>query len=123
MGSAASFNVDYMDFTTGGSTQPTTVVTTTTTIPSTGGASFTAAPIPVKKSSLIRFTVTPAPGKTIRSAWWTFDKAGHYTTWNSRTVNAGFYYPATGTFTPLVKLTYTDGSTEEVYRTNYVTVT
>ncbi len=31
--------------------------------------------------------------------------------------------PAAGTFSPLVKLTYTDGSTETVQRTNYVRAT
>ena len=124
MGSAASFNFDYMEFVASGSTQPTTVVTTTTTTQApSGGATFMAAPNPVKKSNLIRFTLTPASGKTIKSAWWTFDKVGHYNTWNSRNINPGFYYPATGTFTPLVKITYTDGTTEEVYKTNYVTVT
>ena len=124
MGNAASFNFDYMEFVSGGSTQPTTVVTTTTTTQApSGGATFMAAPNPVKKSNLIRFTLTPASGKTIKSAWWTFDKVGHYNTWNSRNINPGFYYPATGTFTPLVKITYTDGTTEEVYKTNYVTVT
>ena len=56
------------------------------------------------------------------SAWWTFDKAGHFGTWNSRDVSPTFYYPATGTYTPLVKITYTDGSAETVERASYVTV-
>ncbi|HOV68450.1 MAG TPA: carbohydrate-binding protein, partial [Methanoregulaceae archaeon] len=119
-----SINFDYMQIQGGAPvTTTTTVVTTTTTAqPTTGGASFTAAPIPVKKGAAIKFTVTPATGKTIRSAWWTFDKTGHYSTWNSRTINPTFYYPAVGTYTPLVILTYTDGTTETVERAGYVRV-
>lgn len=122
--STTSINFDYMDIQGGAPvTTTTTVVTTTTTAqPTTGGATFTAAPIPVKKSSAIKFTVTPAPGKTIKSAWWTFDKAGHYNTWNSRTINPTFYYPAVGTYTPLVILTYTDGTTQTVEKAGYVQV-
>ncbi|HQJ88909.1 MAG TPA: PKD domain-containing protein, partial [Methanoregulaceae archaeon] len=119
-----SINFDYMQIQGGAPvTTTTTVVTTTTTAqPTTGGASFTAIPIPVKKGAAIKFTVTPATGKTIRSAWWTFDKNGHYSTWNSRTINPTFYYPAVGTYTPLVILTYTDGTTETVERAGYVRV-
>lgn len=110
------FNLDYVEFATGGS------VVTTPTTPASGGASISAAPNPVAKSSMIRFTLKPAAGKTIRSAWWTFDKVGHYGTWNSRAFNPAFYYPKAGTYTPLVKVTYTDGTTETVERTNFVTV-
>ena len=119
-----SINFDYMQI-QGGTpvTTTTTVVTTTTTAqPTTGGATFTAAPIPVKKGAAIKFTVTPAAGKTIKSAWWTFDKAGHYNTWNSRTINPTFYYPAVGTYTPLVILTYTDGTTQTVEKAGYARV-
>ena len=73
------------------------------------------------KGTAVKFTLTPKSGKTVRSAWWTFDKVGHYGTWNSRAVNPTFFYPAAGTYTPLVKITYTDGSTETVERANYVT--
>jgi hypothetical protein len=71
----------------------------------------------------VRFTVTPAPGKTVASAWWSFDAPAHLNTWNSRAVNPTFYYPAKGTFRPLVKLTYTDGTSETVLRTGSVTAT
>ena len=37
--------------------------------------------------------------------------------------NPTFFYPSAGIFSPLVKLTYTDGSTETVQRTNYVKAT
>jgi hypothetical protein len=42
-------------------------------------------------------------------------------TWNSRDTNPTFYYPATGTFSPLAKVTYTDGTTAEVKKS--VTIT
>ncbi|NLX50145.1 MAG: hypothetical protein GXY82_09835 [Methanospirillum sp.] len=73
--------------------------------------------------SAVKFTVSPASGKSIASAWWSFDAPAHLATWNSRNVNPTFYYPAPGTFSPLVKLTYTDGSTETVQRTGYITAT
>ena len=38
-------------------------------------------------------------------------------------VNPTFFYPSAGTFSPLVKITYTDGSTETVQRANYVRAT
>jgi len=110
------FNLDYLEF-----LKPDVVTTTPT--PQPGGAGFTAAPNPVRKGALIRFTLQPAPGRTVRSVWWTFDRDGHYSTWNSRNVNPGFFYPAAGTYTPLVKITYTDGSVETVERTGYVRVT
>ena len=68
----------------------------------------------------MKFALTPAAGKTIRSAWWTFDSVGHYATWDSRAVNPTFFYPKSGTFSPLVKVTYADGSTETVKRANYI---
>ena len=94
----------------------------TTPVPS-GGASFTAAPTSAPHGAAVTFTVTPAAGKTIASAWWSFDAAAHLNTWNSRAINPTFFYPAKGTFSPLVKLTYTDGSTETVQRTGSVTAT
>ena len=71
----------------------------------------------------MKFTVTPATGKSVSSAWWSFDAPAHLNTWNSRAINPTFYYPSAGTFSPLVKVTYTDGSTETVQRTNYVRAT
>lgn len=75
-------------------------------------ASFTITPASAHVGDQVRFRVTPAPGKSIKSAWWTFDADGHYESWNSRDVNPSFFYPRAGTFTPLVILNYTDGTTE-----------
>ena len=88
-----------------------------------GGASFTAVPTTAPHGSAVKFTVTPASGKSISAAWWSFDAPAHLNTWNSRATNPTFYYPSAGTFSPLVKLTYTDGSSETVQRTNYVRAT
>ena len=121
-GTASSFNLDYMQFTQG-ETQPPTSVTTTPTTPAAGGAGFVAVPTTAPKGSAVKFTVTPARGKTIRSAWWSFDATAHLNTWNSRATSPTFYYPSAGTFSPLVKVTYTDGSTETVQRANYVRAT
>jgi PKD repeat protein len=99
------------------------VTTTTTAAPPAGGASFSAAPLTAPKGAAVKFTVTPASGKSIRSAWWSFDAPAHLTTWNSRAVSPTFFYPARGTFSPLVRLTYTDGTTEEVHRVGYVRAT
>ncbi len=114
-GRASSFNLDYLEFSTGA------VVTTTT--PGPAGASFTAAPLLAPRGAAVKFTVTPAAGKTIRSAWWSFDAPAHLSTWNSRNVNPTFFYPRAGTFSPLVKLTYADGSSETIQRTAYVRAT
>ncbi len=113
-------------------TIPTTGVVTTvpttgvvTTVPTTGtpaGATFSAVPVPSTRGAAVRFTVTPAAGKTVREAWWSFDAPAHLWTWNSRRVNPTFFYPRAGCFSPLVRLTYTDGTTEEVHRKDYVTV-
>ncbi|MEN6517586.1 MAG: carbohydrate-binding protein [Methanospirillum sp.] len=109
-------NLDYVEFAPGaGTTQP-----TVTTSPS-GAASFTAAPLSASKGTAVKFTLTPKTGKTVRSAWWSFDATNHLNTWNSRDTSPTFFYPAKGTYTPLVKITYTDGSTETVERANYVT--
>ncbi len=94
---------------------------TTTPTPPSGAATFTAAPLSAPKGTAVKFTLAPKAGKTVRSAWWTFDRVGHMNTWNSRDTNPTFFYPAAGTYTPLVKITYTDGSTETVERANYVT--
>ncbi len=88
-----------------------------------GGASFTAAPLTAPHGSAVKFTVTPASGKSIGSVLWSFDAPAHLNTWNSRAVNPTFFYPSAGTFSPLVKLTYTDGSTETVQRTGYIRAT
>jgi len=111
---ASRVNVNYIDFASGG-----TVTTTTTTGP-TGGANFVSVPTTAKRGSAFKFTVTPAAGKTIKAAWWSFDAPAHLKTWNSRNVNPTFFYPWPGTYSPLVRLTYTDGTTEEVHRVNYI---
>ncbi len=124
-GTASSFNLDYMDFAMAeGGPPPTTPITTTPTTPvQSGEASFTALPATVPRGSAVKFVVTPAAGKTIKSAWWSFDAPNHLNTWNSRATNPTFFYPAKGTFNPLVKLTYTDGSTETIQRTGYIRAT
>jgi hypothetical protein len=110
-------NIDWIAFSAEGTTPP----ITTTPVPS-GGASFAAVPTTAPKGGAVKFTLVPASGKAIRSAWWSFDAPAHLNTWNSRTTNPTFYYPAKGTFSPLVKITYADGSTETVQRTGYVRV-
>ncbi|ACL16103.1 PKD domain-containing protein [Methanosphaerula palustris] len=102
-------------------TVPTPTPSVTPTEPVTG-ASFSGIPQATSYGEAIKFTVTPAAGKTIRSTWWTFDRVNHYGTWNSRDINPTFFYPAKGTYTPLVKITYTDGSTDTVELANYITV-
>lgn len=108
-------NIDWIAFAAGG-------VTTPTPVPS-GGASFVAEPTTAPHGSAVKFTLTPATGKSISAAWWSFDAPAHLNTWNSRAVDPTFFYPAAGTFSPLVKITYTDGSTETVQRSNYIRVT
>ena len=71
----------------------------------------------------MKFTVTPASGKSVSAVWWSFDAPAHLNTWNSRATNPTFFYPSAGTFSPLVKITYTDGSTETVQRTGYIRAT
>jgi hypothetical protein len=105
-------NLDWIAF-RGGGTSP---------VPPSG-ASFKGVPTTAPYGSAVKFTVTPASGKSISAAWWSFDAPTHLKTWNSRATNPTFYYPAKGTFSPLVKLTYTDGSTETVQRTGHVTAT
>ncbi len=108
-------------------TTPTTTIvptTTTTTAPTngtSGGAGFTAEPVLSPKGNAVKFTVTPAAGKTVQAAWWSFDAPDHLETWNSRNINPTFFYPRAGCFSPLVRLTYTDGTTEEVHRVGYIT--
>ncbi|MEN6342135.1 MAG: carbohydrate-binding protein [Methanospirillum sp.] len=113
-------NLDWIAF--GVPTTP-TVTSTPTPTPTAGGASFTAAPLTAPHGAAVKFTLTPASGKSIGSAWWSFDAPAHLNTWNSRATNPTFFYPAAGTFSPLVKITYTDGSTETVQRTGYVRAT
>jgi parallel beta-helix repeat protein len=105
-----------------GSTPSATVVTTTTQAPS-GSADITATPTTAPKGAAVKFTVKPTAGKTIQSVWWSFDADKHLNTWNSRATSPTFFYPATGTFSPLVKITYTDNSVEEVKKSLYVKVT
>ncbi len=112
-------NLDWIAFAKGG----TVTTPTPTSTPGASGASFAAAPLSAPKGAAVKFAVTPPAGKTIRSAWWSFDAPAHLNTWNSRATNPTFYYPQKGTFSPLVRLTYTDGSTETVQRTNYVRAT
>ena len=57
-------------------------------------------PTTAPNGSAVKFTVTPAAGKSIGAAWWSFDATAHLNTWNSRAINPTFYYPAAGTFTP-----------------------
>lgn len=103
-----------------GSTRSAPVVTATTQAPS-GSADMTVAPATARKGAAVKFTVTPTAGKTIKAVWWSFDATSHMNTWNSRATNPTFFYPATGTFSPLVKVTYTDGTTAEVRKS--VTIT
>jgi hypothetical protein len=110
-------NIDSIAFTTGSVTTPTPTPTPT---PGAGGASFVAVPTTGPHGSPFKFTVTPAAGKSIGAAWWSFDAPAHLNTWNSRNVNPTFFYFVPGTYSPLVRLTYTDGTTEEVHRVNYI---
>jgi hypothetical protein len=97
-------------------------VATATPAPS-GEATFTAAPLSAPHGSAVKFALAPASGKSISSAWWSFDAAAHLNTWNSRTVSPTFFYPSAGTFTPLVEISYTDGTTETITRANYIRAT
>ncbi len=76
----------------------------------------------VPRGAAVKFTVTPAAGKTVKSAWWSFDAPAHLKTWNSRSINPTFFYPIKGTFSPFLRITYTDGTIEEVHRVSYITV-
>ena len=118
-------NLDWIAFERSGVATPTPTpsVSTPTPTPVAGGASFTAAPLTASHGSAVKFTLTPATGKTVGAAWWSFDAPAHLNTWNSRAVNPTFFYPSAGTFSPLVKITYTDGSSETVQRTAYVRAT
>ena len=88
-----------------------------------GGASFRPRRSTAAHGSAVKFTVTPASGKSIGSVLWSFDAPAHLNTWNSRAVSPTFFYPSAGTFSPLVKITYTDGSSETVQRTGYIRAT
>ena len=111
-------NIDWVSFGTG------PVITTTTTTPApSGGASFVAAPVTAPKGSPVKFTLVPAAGKRISGAWWSFDAPAHLTSWNSRVTNPTFFYPSAGTYSPLVRITYTDGTTETVQRNGYIRAT
>jgi hypothetical protein len=108
-------NLDWIAFAKGGEVE--------TPTPEAGGANFTAAPLSAPRGSAVKFTLSPAAGKTVASAWWSFDAPAHLNAWNSRATSPTFFYPAAGSFSPLVKIAYTDGSTETVQRTNYVRAT
>ena len=113
-------NLDWIAFT------PATFTTTPTPTPTlepSGEASFVAVPTTALHGSAVKFTVTPATGKSISAASWSFDTPAHLNTWNSRAVDPTFFYPAAGTFSPLVKITYTDGSIETIERSNYIRAT
>ncbi|WP_440951227.1 carbohydrate-binding protein [Methanosphaerula subterraneus] len=110
-------NLDRLEFMTGA------VMTTTIPTGPPAGASFTATPLSAPKGTAVRFALSPAPGRTVRAAWWTFDSVNHDNTWNSRETNPTFFYPAAGSFSPLVKITYTDGSTETVEHANFIQAT
>lgn len=88
------------------------------------GAYFIAVPDTLKTGEKVKFTLIPASGKTVKSTWWSFDAEKHLKTWNSRAHNPNFFYPrwASGFQSPLVKITYKDGSSETVERTDYVDV-
>ena len=105
-------NLNWLDFASG----------TVTTLPP-GTTSFTAAPLSAPMGTAVKFTLTPKAGRTVKSVWWSFDAPAHLNTWNSRAVSPTFFYPRTGTFSPLVRITYTDNSVEEVRRASYVRVT
>jgi hypothetical protein len=107
-------NLDYVEFGTGAVTTPSTPA---------GGASFSAAPTTAPYGVAVQFRVTPAPGRTIAATWWSFDATAHLQTWNSRQANPTFFYPQKGSFSPLVKLTYTDGTTQTLQRDNYIRAT
>lgn len=47
----------------------------------------------------------------------------HLNTWNFHAMSLTFFYPARGTFSPLMKLTYMDDSSETVQRANYIRAT
>lgn len=101
---------------------PVAPVEVTPVTPPTTGASFTITPATPHVGDQVRFRVTPATGKTIQSTWWTFDADKHHDTWNSRERNPSFFYAVKGTFSPLVTITYTDGTTETVKRAGGVVI-
>ncbi len=94
------------------------------TIAPVGGAYFVATPDVSKVGDKVKFQLIPASGKTVKSAWWSFDATSHLQTWNSRNIDPAFFYPAwaKGYQSPQVKITYTDGSTETVTRENYIRI-
>ena len=99
-----------------------TIEKTTATQPSSGSAAITVTPATAKKGAAVKFTVKPAAGKTIKSVWWSFDADKHLNSWNARSTSPTFFYPSTGTFSPLVKITYTDNSVAEVKLSKYVKI-
>ena len=105
-------NIDWIAFATAGATPtptPSVGTPTSTPTPGTGGASFTAAPLSAAHGSAVTFALPRRPARRSASAWWSFDAQAHLNTWNSRATNPTFFYPSAGTFSPLMKVTYTDG--------------
>jgi len=94
------------------------------TLDAVDGAYFIAVPDTLKTGNKIKFTLIPASGKTVKSAWWSFDAEKHLKTWNSRNRNPNFFYPrwASGFQSPLVEIAYKDGTTGTVERKDYVNV-
>jgi sugar lactone lactonase YvrE len=112
-------NLDFLEFAEG----DTPVTTVTTPSQTTGSAAIVAQPSTAPHGSAFTFAAIPAPGKSVQATWWSFDYPAHWNTWNSRAATPTFFYPWAGTYSPYVKLTYTDGTTEEVTRGNYITST
>ena len=94
------------------------------TLGAVDGGYFFAVPDTVKTGDKVKFTLIPASGKKVKHAWWSFDAEQHLKTWNSRNKNPNFFYPAwaSGFQSPLVEVTYQDGSTEKIERTDAVQV-
>ncbi len=119
-GPSGSFNLDSFDVRHAGEPNPTLTVSPT---PIAGGASFVAIPLKAPRGSRVKFTLIPPAGRTVKTVWWSFDSPAHRYTWNSRIVNPSFYYPVRGTFSPFVKIIYTDNSNEVVHRPGYIRMT
>ncbi len=104
-------------------TSPSPTIGAVTNQQATGSAEIAVNPPTARKGAAVKFTVTPTAGQTVKAVWWSFDADRHLKTWNSRATSPTFFYPATGTFSPLVRITYTDNSVEEIRKSLYVKVT
>jgi PKD repeat protein len=116
-------NLDWLLLAAGAAPTATPTVTATATTAPPSGAAFAAVPLTARHGVAVKFALTPRAGKTVKAVWWSFDAPAHLYTWNSRALNPTFYYPAAGTFSPYVKITYTDGTIEEVRRAGYIRAT